>query len=231
MGKDIEKVENLSDAVTLAQQTLDGLIAVLAGLAASEKKDWALSVGHLMQRARAGHFLKGLLQEVRTYREKGEIKDDYFSTEQGMNCMQEILEFLDKDSPDEVRFNAMRTIFLKIATEKMSDRTDVIPVQLMRIARGLSSGEVLVLLASYTIFLSNAHKDDHGSAGAWIQLVVKEAGLAYPELVEVFERPLMDKLLLSNRTLGDRSGIRRTEFYRLTPLGFRLCEFMQEKPI
>lgn len=233
MGKDIEGVENFPDAVTLATRTLDGLLAVLTGIATSEKKDWALSLGHLVQRARARHFLKGLLQEIRAYRERGEIKDDYFSTEQGMNCMQEILEFLDKDSPDEIRFNVMRTIFLKIATEKMSERTDIVPVQLMRIARSLSSGEVLVLLASHKVFQSQACNKDtssvFGAANAWSHLVTEAAGLDYQELVEVFERPLIEKLLLSERVYGDKSGFKRTKFYLLTPLGFRLCEFMSEK--
>jgi hypothetical protein len=47
--------------------------------------------------------------------------------------------------------------------------------------------------------------------------------------VEVFEKPLIEKFLLSARVYGDGSGFKRTEFYRLTPLGFRLCEFMSEK--
>ncbi|MGA2243130.1 MAG: hypothetical protein ABSH11_13980 [Verrucomicrobiota bacterium] len=236
MSKDITKIEKAGDVFALLTQTLDGLVATLAGIASSENKDWALSIGYILQRARGGHFLKALITEMRKYREKGEIKDDYFQTEQGLNCLQEILDFIDKDSPDDVRFSAMKAAFLNIAKEKNSNREDALPVQIMKICRSLSSAEILILAASYKMLesdnipeqvrLNMASTDSDGTTQLWVGYVAKETGLCFPELVKTSERQLMEKNLLAPSIYNDGSGFRKTEFYRLTSLGHHVCTFI-----
>jgi hypothetical protein len=236
VSKDITKIEKAGDVFTLLTQTLDGLVATLAGIASSENKEWALSIGYILQRARGGHFLKALITEMRKYRERGEIKDDYFQTEQGLNCLQEILDFIDKDSPDDVRFSAMKTAFLNIAKEKYSNREDTLPVQIMKICRSLSSAEILILAASYKMLKSDDVSDAarvnmgnngyEGSSHFWIEFVTKETGLRFKELVKNSEIQLMGKNLLSPSIYSDGSGFRKTEFYRLTSLGHHVCTFI-----
>ena len=65
---------------------LQNLTEGLSGIAASDRKQWALSLGHVLQRARAGDFLAQFLKEWNEYREKGRIKDDFQETEQYKAC-------------------------------------------------------------------------------------------------------------------------------------------------
>lgn len=92
--------------------TLTGLVEGLTGIAASSKNEWILSISHMFQKMRGGHFLSQLLKELNKYRQKGKVSDDYQYTEQHKACLQELLEFLDKDSPDEVRFRILKQKFL-----------------------------------------------------------------------------------------------------------------------
>jgi hypothetical protein len=95
-------------AIETIKKTYSALVEFLSGIASSDRKDWALSIGYLLQRVRGGEFLNQLLEKIQKYREKGKIKADYLSTSQCLNCLQEVLNFIDQDSPDEVRFNAMK---------------------------------------------------------------------------------------------------------------------------
>jgi hypothetical protein len=235
MSKDIVKIEKAGDVVTLLDQTFNGLVAVLAGIASSDKKDWALSIGYILQRSRGANFLNALIEEMRKYREKGEIKDDYFQTNQGLDCLQEILDFIDKDSPDDIRFKAMKTVFLNIATEKHSGREDALPVQIMKICRSLSSVEILILAASYKMLTSGESKKDerkasnlgdYGGGAFWVDYVAKESGLRFPELIKSHEKQLVDKNLISSPFDGSGNLFPRGEFYRLTSLGHHVCAFI-----
>ena len=235
VSKDIVKIEKAGDVFTLLDQTFNGLVAVLAGLASSDKKDWALSIGYILQRARGANFLSVLINEMRQYREKGEIKDDYFQTDQGVDCLQEILDFIDKDSPDDVRFKAMKSAFLNIASEKNSKRVNALPLQIMKICRSLSSVEFLILAASYKMLKSDDAKDDdhnasnlgrYGNLGIWTKHVVEETGLRFPELIKEHEKQLANKNLIS-AAFDKNSGLfPRGEFYRLTSLGHHVCTFI-----
>jgi len=93
----------------------------------------------------------------------------------------------------------------------------------MRLARQLTSGEILVLSAVYT--LSNSPGESTGHAREWLNKVAKQSGLEHSDLVEIYEEALMEKFLLTGRLLSDRSGV-RTGHYRLTPLAVGLCEFL-----
>ncbi|MDX8387197.1 MAG: hypothetical protein R8M46_01500 [Ghiorsea sp.] len=180
--------------------TLTGMVEGLTGVASSPRNELILSVSHIFQRMRGGKFLSTLLGEWNDYRAKGKVQDDYQGTEQHKVCLQELLEFLDKDSPDEVRFNVLKQIFLVAASEEVSDRESLLPQQYMKIIRSLSSGAVIVLASAYKIHEKhNGSYEGHQGAVTWIQSVSDESGLKYPELVETFERELMSKRLVSPR--------------------------------
>ncbi len=178
---------------------------------------------------RGGHFVKTLLDEIWRYREKGEIKDGYLSSEQSFSCLQELLDAVDKDSPDEVRISAMKAIFLTAATETMSSRNDPLPQQLMQICRSLSSTDILILSASHKISsgeLVQAAKSrgtGGGTTQVWIEHVLKHTGLHFPEIVRLREGPLMEKRLLSPHIYPDGSGFALTNHFRLTELGYFIC--------
>lgn len=207
-------------ALKRMRETYDSLSQALTGIAVSDRKDWALSIGYLLQRARGGQFLRALMREYEKYRDKGKIKDDYAGTEQCQATLQEILDCLDKDSPDEVRFSFLKKLFLSIATEELSNREDVIPQQYMKIARALDSGEVLVLLASYEIAKKGRDVIDFP---AWMHNVRDYSGLKHAELIQLFEKTLIEKKLI----LPSFGSMHTAEHHRLTSLGYEMCRFIE----
>ncbi|MBI3000707.1 MAG: hypothetical protein HYY46_19985 [Deltaproteobacteria bacterium] len=186
--KDLE-VRGMSAPIA---NTLRALTEALTGVAASERKDLFLSIGCLLQRLRGRTFLQALNDEWERLRAKGRIKDDYPQTEQCQACLQEILDCLDRDSPDKIRFDLMKSIFLAAATETQSDRNSVLSQQLMGLARRLSAGEILVLSATYELSKSHLGTTNQG-ATSWLSTVAKKSGLEHPSLVELHEAALMEK--------------------------------------
>lgn len=65
------------------------------------------------------------------------------------------------------------------------------------------------------------------SATDWLDMIAKESGLVSRELVEIHERKLIEKNLLTDRTFSDRSGVRNGDRLRLTPLAVAICMFIK----
>jgi hypothetical protein len=233
MSEIVPKNKQLDKTSKLLNDTLNSLIAGISVVAASDRKDLFLSVGHIFQRLRSCGFLGALKKEWDYLVEKGRIKNDYTTSEQHQECLQEMLDFLDKDSPDERRFSILKAIFLGAATKEQSTRGSVLPQQYMSLCRTLSSGEVLVLQATFAIA-------DRGSwsttkyARDWLKTVAEESGLHTSELVEIHERKLIEKNLLTDRIAYDtspkyaRNGVDIGVNYRLTPLAIQMCKFIKE---
>lgn len=204
----------------------------MTGILASKREELILSVGHVFQRLiRRGEFLSAIKREWDRYREKGRIRDDYEQTEQHKACLQELLDALDKDLPDETRFSVLKQIFLVAATEQIYDRNSHLPLQFMQIARRLSTGEILILNAAYRIVQGDDRSwEQNRLAAPWLERVARESGLQYPELVEVHEKELIKKGLITDRT-GARAGemikVTPGKHFRLTELGYALCEYIE----
>jgi len=212
----------------ILDRTIRGIAEGVTGIAAAERQQWLLSLGHLLQRVRSGRFLTTLREEWSSYREKGRVKDDYVFTDQHQESLQELLDFLDQDAPDEVRFTLLKKIFLTTATETVSDRNSVLPQQYMRICRGLSSGETLVFLAAHKLAVEGTASTKPGHAIHWLESVAQTSGLVHPELVELHERNLIEKNLITPRHYPDRSGVNLGQHYRITNLGWEICRFITE---
>jgi hypothetical protein len=221
------RIPETPDRRAAVLNVIQGIVELATGVAASDREDWYSSAGRVLQRVRGGRFTKTLVDEIRAYRDKGRIKDDYFQTEQGQTCMQELLNAVDDDSPDEIRFNAMKAIVMTAATEQKSSRNDVVPQQLMYICRSLSSTEVLVLAASYTYkpAVNKGEVDDRTEI--WIDHVLRESKLQFNELVRISENSLIEKRLFYRHKYPDGSAFWPTKWGRLTELGFMLCEFIK----
>lgn len=215
------------DTADILKKSFTGLVEGLSGMAISDKKDFGLSVSHLLQGLIRGKLLNQLISEWDEYRKKGKIKDDYQSTEQHIECLQEMLDFLDKDSPDQIRFNVIKQIFLNAACEEKTDRNSIIPQQFMKICRKLSSGEVLVLKTTYGFAKIEKYPNTEDANG-WLELIARESGLEHPALVEVHEETLMAKRFLTQRKHTDRSGVYLDPHFRLSTLGFGVCQFIEE---
>ena len=212
----------------IIDKTILSIAEGITGIAAAGREQWFLSIGHLLQRIRSGRFLTTLREEWSRYREEGRVGDDYIVTDQHQETLQELLDFLDDDSPDEIRFSVLKKIFLTAATESISSRESILPQQYMRICRGLSSGETVVFLAAYDLARAGERPERERSAAHWLKEVAESSGLVYPELVELHERNLIQKNLLTPRHYSDRSGVDFGQHFRITDLGWEICRFIGE---
>jgi len=199
----------------------------LTGIATSDRKELGLSIGYIFQRLRGGQFLSQLTREWKKFQEKGRIKDDYQFTEQHKVCLQEVLDFLDKDSPDEMRFSALKQVFLLAATEEISDRHSILPQQYMKICRTLTSGEILVLNACYQMTQEEEPSKAREPATRWLDKVAKVSGLEHPALVAFHEDELINKKLLSERLGSERGKVFLNPYFRLTSLAYDICKYIE----
>ena len=66
------------------------------------------------------------------------------------------------------------------------------------------------------------------SAETWLQNISNQIGHGIKSLIEVREEQLIKLKLISDRVHADRSGVRKMTNYRLTDLGYRICEYIYE---
>jgi len=225
MGEEHNIAKFRRETQGVLDDTLTSLAEGITGLAATDKKEIALSVGHLLQALRKGLFLSQFAEEWKRLREKGRIKEGYESSEQHVACLQEMLEFLDKDVPDQVTFDFLKKIFFVAATDPDTDRESLLPHEYMRVCRRLSSGEVIVLATAFRV-----PETDFGGASndasIWLRMIADRSGLAHTGLVEVHEEELMKKRLLTPRVHSDRSGVVVAPHFRLTDLAYGICKYI-----
>ncbi|MCB0510093.1 MAG: hypothetical protein KDC82_04960 [Bacteroidetes bacterium] len=140
-----------------------------------------------------------------------------------------MLDSLDKDIPDEIRFSYLKKIFFVTASEKCYSRESNLPQQFMKICRTLSSGEIIVLNACYRICQKNWQKEHNfQSASEWVKIIANISDLKYTALVEIHEQKLIEKRLISRRIHGDRSGVVLQPYFRLTDLGYEICSYIEK---
>jgi len=189
----------------------------LTGILAADRKQLILSCGYILQKVRGGKFLNILNNEWNQYREKGRIPDDYVGTEQNEECLQEILDYLDKDLIDDVTFDCLKKIFLVASTEKLTNRESYLPQQYMKICRRLSQGALIVLFTVY-----NFKKNEKNSQRFWREIILERSGFEN-ELIELYETELYDKRLISNIGIPDN----QRGYYRTTKFGHDLCSYIE----
>lgn len=201
------------------------------GIACFDRKDRVRMLSALVQRTTNHGFLYGLKKLWDDLKKEGKIAEDYEMSTQRSDCLRELLDFLDRDLPDETRFCVLKKIMLVAATETIDDRSSPIPQQLMQLARTLKSGEILVLGAvdqianerEKNIKVHNFHLSE------WRLQVAERSGLEIPGLVKIHEEACIDKGLISE-TMGRStfsSEERIGKNFRLTTLGSRLCVYLE----
>ncbi len=217
------------ETTDLISSTVQGLVEGVSGLLASSKQERVLSVGQILQHLVAGNLLVGLKKDWDTLRERGKIKPDYEETAQHLTCLHEILEFLEKDIPDDVRFSALKKILFTAASEEKSKRDDALPHQYIRLCKGLSCGAVLVMLTEYSQVIKHPPEGSFPrsiNVQGWRGVIGNLSGLEYTEMVGLFEKELIDKNILTRWGNVGSTLTTLTQHGRLTNLGWGLCEFI-----
>jgi hypothetical protein len=234
MKKEIN-VQNFQRKTTdILTDTATSLLEGITGIGSSKREEFILSVGKIFQGLIKGKFLIILNDEWNHYKRKGKIKDDYQYSEQHHSCLQELLDFLDNDLPNEITFYFLKSIFLVAASEKLTDRESILPHQFIRICRRLSSGEIILLMETYRIAQRGSDNfnvlmgsPQYPMTQSWLQVMAKESHLKYPELVELHELELINKGLLTRRQHTTGGMVKIAPYFRLTQLGYDICSYIE----
>ena len=107
------------------QRPTTKFLEFITGFLGSEKLDRRLSAGRLVQASIKLKLFSQLGKEIERFIEKGKIKEDFLDKEQSKQSLFELLKFIDTDSPDEDRFEAMKLLFLKsVSFNSSEEETD-----------------------------------------------------------------------------------------------------------
>ena len=219
-------VKSTSD---ILETTYTNLIKGITGLATADKKELIFSVSRVLQNVRAINLLDLLKKEWDYWLEKGKIKEDYTTTEQHLDCLHELLDFLDIDIPDELRFITLKKILLVAASETISNRDEVLPHQFIKICKKLASGEIIVLLTAYRLAKEYNFKYNGPIAVRhWLEIIASNSPLKHVALVELHEENLITLKLLYDSTFTERIGFQISRQFRLTDLGIDFCKYVEE---
>ena len=229
-------IKNFDGLANFLQKTTIELSEVITGFLASDVNDKKLAIGHIVQSIFKGDLLTQVGRELKVFRDKGLIKEDYFATHKQQSTLVEFLKFIDgEDTPDEERFKAMKSIFFYSVSKEATEKTEKDAYEMMQICKQLSSMEILILKAAYDIFTGKAKPTmgaitNTGERRKWLNIIANELGYDFPEIVERHEKHLMELKLISERTghisPGNGGTIEPTRFFRLTTLGYKLCEYI-----
>lgn len=214
------------------KNTISDMVACAAGLLTIDKNDYILVAGRLIQAGIKSNMLKQLGKEIKDLTDKGKIKTKWFKSEYCRMSFLELLNFIDSEVPDEERLKAMKALFFVSAEISSSEQQMRLSYELCLICIKLNSGDILILNSAYKLYSDqslavkyNINKGDHGVSG-WLSGMSRVVGHNIPSLIENHEDNLMKLKLITRRTYNDLSGFEPTPYYRMTELGYRLCDFV-----
>lgn len=219
----------------LKQPTLK-IAEFLTGVLASDKKDWKLSAGHLIQATIKSSLLTQLGNEIKKYQSEGKIKENFLESDINRASFKELLEFIDSETPDEMRFKAMKSVFFSALVENGDES---LAYELMKTCRKLSSMEIQILVANYNIAIGKSEPVPHGIEWGsnrridyWASNIAEQIGHHVPEIILQYEEHLMMSQLISRKHYPQvnytyfATEFEPTKYFRMTDLGYKLCEFI-----
>lgn len=221
-SKNIELVAKTGDLRAVFKSILEESPEILTGFLEKVGGEVFSSPMRIFHASLKGNFLKQLAAEAEKLRRNGEVKEDYFETNQAKACFVELMDIVDKKSPDPARLDAIKKVFLTIATEKLGNRNDPLPQQILSIVGDLSAGELILLAAMYKAGGMNVYT----AVEQWISEMADKTRFMRVELVVLHEQKLIGKLLVLPRHVATENRITWGQRNRLTDLGIAVCEFL-----
>ncbi|MCH6553109.1 MAG: hypothetical protein IH793_02965 [Acidobacteria bacterium] len=207
-------------------QPLPKIAEALTGALSLGRSDAILAGGRLVQAALKGKLMKQVGREIKHLVEKGRINEDYANTKFGFKSLAELLEFIDRELPDEDRLRAVKAMFLAVNSVDRKEGEEILCYQLLQISMKLSASQLLVLKTTYDLSNENTFGNARLlGAREWLSAVGQRIGHGLLALIEQDESPLIANGLISERTQPDRSGV-DSRNARLTDLGIKFCEYL-----
>lgn len=200
----------LAQPATFIAETITGALAV-------GKTGVMVAGGRIVQALLKGRLFKQWQEEFRHLRDSGRIPDDFAEKKHGFHTWVELMTIIDEEAPDADRLEALKAMFYAVNKVSASDADRVQAYQLWRIAKGLQSGDLILLktLAEQSNLLDGFNQPQ------WEQAVAERTGFGIVELVHVHADTLRETKLVwqMNSSHGPKSS--------LTALGRLLYKHIQ----
>lgn len=203
------------------------VLELLTGLLKIDKQGLRIKIGHFAQSILQGNAVDQINREIKELREEGKIRD-FTEDERGTTTWAELMKEIDDGVPDTDKLEAMKIFFIEVNRVNSTDEKRMLNYQLFRIAKSLDSGKLLILRATY------AMKGEVGTGEwtiqRWADAAAKKLGHGLTGLVLKDEAALMELGLISPHrdvTVGPPNASARIDNGRLTDLGIKLCETIQ----
>jgi len=221
--------DNQQNPLALATQAASDASSAIIRALDSGSAAAVMLPSRIVQTQRNSVFLRDLKNGYERLVEEGKVEKEYSKSEQGTACLQELLAALEQPPVDQVRFNAMKAVFLAAATQTISKVDDILPQLILRTVAALEPGEIVLLGVTFEIAERGEYKTGReiGGVQQWCQYIVSKSNFKATAIVEYYEEKLMEKKLLSGRTHTDRSGISVGQQFRLTDFAVELCKFLK----
>ncbi len=209
----------------LEQPTIKIAEAITGALSAG-KSGLFTAGGRIVQAAIKGNLVTQFGREITRLIEEGKIKEDYANKKYGFQSLADLLDFIDSEAPDEDRFTAVKAMFFGLNSVDVKDSgEELLRYQLFKITLTLTSTQILILkISNDWVMKKEGLSVSLGSGAAeWVSKMSQALGHNIESLVEIDEKVLIEKKLISPRKFSDGSGIIGTDA-RLTSLGMILCQ-------
>lgn len=188
----------------------------------------------------ASRTISRFLEEYRSRKNKGEVKNESFLTDKPESSFIDIIRFIGQKMPDEERMKAIKSIFFYGVSKNATEQDEVLAFEFLQTAKKLSSMEILILKANFELVLGKFANDvskvfgeslrnPQNKRSVWKKVIAKQMGYGEHEaIVTKYERNLESLGLISFRCEDTRfsDDFEPTQKYRLTETGYKFCEFI-----
>jgi hypothetical protein len=223
-------IPNLSTPEGLQEflrEPFGAIAAAVTGALASGRAEFILAGGRILQAALKGHLYEQVAKEINTLTEKGKLKEDYADEPLGFKSLQELIEFIDSEAPDEDRLRGVQAMFYATNSVDTKESERILMYELFKLSKRLSGSQVRLLAILHKVKDDPMWSDGRIlSAYQWLTFVAEQIGHKLPSLVELDESKLMEAKLVSQRYGGGEAITKGCA--RLTDLGVKFCEVLKE---
>jgi hypothetical protein len=205
------------------------VLKTVAGMAVTSPKDLIKLAAHA-----GDHLLKGEISQALTdtyvfYVNKGEIDPKYFDSTKFADLAPEFGR-VQNEAHGIDKLNMLRRIFVNLARDNGDGSHRK---YLLDVALDMSEPEIKVLIADMELAKQTSISGLRSSA-KWLDEIASTSGLKHTNLVEIAEKSLIERGLLTPRHHSDGSGTYfETGKGRLTTMGWELCELtvLEDDPV
>lgn len=222
-----DDLRNTEAVRAFVSEPLQTAVALMTAALASGHQQMILAGGHVAQAMLKGRALKQLGKELDELQKKGKIRDDYAEAKYGFHSLVDLMTMIEGDAPDEDKLNAAKAMFIAVNSPQAPEGEAVMRFQFFRLVLRLSGPQLLLLSICNKLRIKGAFTMSTSPiAQNWLNMVAQQIGHQVFTLIEQDEAVLIQHGILTDRTLGDRSGI-KVDNARLSDLGIKICDLIE----